>query len=55
RDKQVKWILAPSEGWNEKLSTKLLKPVDANNKPLNCNEKGVCENSDFDFVYTQHT
>ncbi|ARD40290.1 aryl-sulfate sulfotransferase [Edwardsiella ictaluri] len=55
RDKQVKWILAPSEGWNEKLSAKLLKPVDAQNKPLNCSAKGVCENSDFDFAYTQHT
>lgn len=55
RDKQVKWILAPAEGWNEQLSSKLLKPVDAKNKPLACNAKGVCDNSDFDFVYTQHT
>jgi arylsulfate sulfotransferase len=55
RDKEVKWILAPSKGWNEKLSKKLLRPVDANGKPITCNENGLCENSDFDFVYTQHT
>jgi arylsulfate sulfotransferase len=55
RDKEVKWILAPSKGWNEALSKKLLKPVDANGKPITCNENGLCENSDFDFTYTQHT
>ena len=55
RDKKVKWILAPSKGWNEKLAPKLLKPVDANGKPLKCDENGKCENTDFDFVYTQHT
>ncbi|MGI2261676.1 aryl-sulfate sulfotransferase [Shewanella sp. GXUN23E] len=54
RDKKVKWILAPSEGWNEELSKKLLKPVDSKGKPIKCTEKGVCE-GDFDFVYTQHT
>jgi len=55
RDKEVKWILAPSKGWNEKLSKKLLTPVDAKGKPIKCNENGLCENSDFDFTYTQHT
>lgn len=55
RDKQVKWILAPAEGWNEKLAPKLLKPVDANGKPLKCASNGKCENTDFDFSYTQHT
>ncbi len=55
RDKEVKWILAPSKGWNEKLSKKLLKPVDKNGKALQCNENGKCENTDFDFTYTQHT
>lgn len=55
RDKKVKWILAPSKGWNEKLAPKLLKPVDANGKALKCDENGKCENTDFDFVYTQHT
>lgn len=25
RDKQVKWILAPSKGWNKQLASKLLK------------------------------
>ncbi|MCD1124950.1 aryl-sulfate sulfotransferase [Jinshanibacter sp. LJY008] len=55
RDKEVKWILAPSKGWNEKLSKKLLKPVSDNGKPLQCDENGKCENTDFDFSYTQHT
>lgn len=55
RDKEVKWILAPAKGWNEKLAGKLLKPVSADGKPLQCNENGKCENTDFDFVYTQHT
>ncbi|GCS45746.1 arylsulfate sulfotransferase [Escherichia coli] len=55
RDKQVKWILAPSKGWEKPLASKLLKPVDANGKPITCNENGLCENSDFDFTYTEHT
>lgn len=54
RDKKVKWILAPSEGWNKELSTKLLKPVDAKGNPISCTSKGVCD-GDFDFTYTQHT
>ncbi|MGI2261363.1 aryl-sulfate sulfotransferase [Shewanella sp. GXUN23E] len=54
RDKKVKWILAPSEGWNSELSHKLLKPVDSKGKPIKCTEKGVCEGN-FDFTYTQHT
>ncbi|VCY17270.1 Arylsulfate sulfotransferase AssT [Escherichia coli] len=40
---------APSKGWEKPLASKLLKPVDANGKPITCNE-----NSDFDFTYTQH-
>ncbi len=53
RDKEVKWILAPSVGWKNGLEKKLLKPVDKNGKPIKCEENGVCE-GDFDFVYTQH-
>lgn len=53
RDKQVRWILSASEGWNEALSAKLLKPVDADGKAIKCSPKGICE-SDFDFTYTQH-
>ena len=34
RDKQVKWILAPSKGWEKPLASKLLKPVDANGGQL---------------------
>ncbi|MCR3954337.1 aryl-sulfate sulfotransferase, partial [Aeromonas hydrophila] len=41
RDKQVKWILAPSKGWEKPLASKLLKPVDANGKPITCNENGL--------------
>ncbi|CBG90297.1 aryl-sulfate sulfotransferase [Citrobacter rodentium] len=55
RDKQVKWILAPAKGWNKQLASKLLKPVDSKGNPLTCNENGKCENTDFDFSYTQHT
>ena len=55
RDKQVKWILAPREGWNKDLTDKVLQPVDAKGKPIKCTEKGVCENSEFDWSYTQHT
>lgn len=54
RDKQVKWILAPSAGWNKDLAKKLLKPVDKNGKPITCSPTGECEDSDFDFTYTQH-
>jgi arylsulfate sulfotransferase len=55
RDKQVKWILSPSKGWNERLAGKVLKPVDGKGKPLNCDENGRCESTDFDFPWTQHT
>ncbi|CAD7289048.1 aryl-sulfate sulfotransferase [Campylobacter suis] len=55
RDKQVKWILAARAGWNENLAKKLLTPVDKNGKKLDCNENGICENTDFDFTWTQHT
>lgn len=54
RDKQVKWILAPRKGWDSQLASKLLTPVDADGKPLDCDENGVCQHSDFDFGYAQH-
>lgn len=53
RDKQVKWILAPSVGWKNDLEKKLLKPVDANGKAIKCSPTGDCEGG-FDFTYTQH-
>ena len=53
RDKQVKWILAAPDGWNDKLADKVLKPVDKNGKPIKCSE-GKCE-GDFDWTWTQHT
>ncbi|GAA4880552.1 aryl-sulfate sulfotransferase [Ferrimonas pelagia] len=54
RDKDVKWIIAPREGWNNELAKKLLTPVDSKGKKIKCNDKGKCE-GDFDFTYTQHT
>lgn len=51
----MKWILAPSKGWNKQLASKLLKPVDDHGKPLTCDENGKCKDTDFDFTYTQHT
>lgn len=53
RDKEVKWILAPSTGWKNGLEKKLLKPVDKAGKAIKCSDKGECE-GDFDFTYTQH-
>lgn len=53
RDKQVKWILAPSTGWKNGLEKKLLTPVDKDGKPIKCSSMGECE-GDFDFTYTQH-
>ena len=55
RDKKVKWILSPSKGWKGELASKLLKPVDANGNNIQCSNRGLCTNSDFDFVYTPHT
>ena len=53
RDKQVKWILAAPNGWNEALRGKVLTPVDKNGKKLEC-RLGRCE-GDFDWTWTQHT
>ena len=53
RDKEVKWILAPSTGWKNGLEKKLLKPVDKNGKAIKCSPTGECEQG-FDFTYTQH-
>ncbi len=54
RDKKVKWILATPEGWSNDLQAKVLKPVDAKGKAIKC-EMGKCENSNFDWTWTQHT
>ncbi|WP_035387329.1 aryl-sulfate sulfotransferase [Ferrimonas senticii] len=55
RDKQVKWILGNSQGWQQPWASKLLTPVDAAGNKLDCNVKGECRGTDFDFSYTQHT
>lgn len=55
RDKKVKWILSPSKGWTGELADKLLTPVDGNGKSIKCSNRGLCTESDFDFVYTPHT
>lgn len=53
RDKKVKWILSSPEGWRKPWSDKLLTPVDANGKPIEC-EGSTCK-GDFDWSWTQHT
>lgn len=54
RDKKVKWILGAPDGWKDAWSKKVLTPVDKNGKKLQC-ENGKCENTDFDWTWTQHT
>ena len=54
RDKKVKWILSAPQGWNKELSQKLLTPVDAKGKKLQCSDV-ACENTDFDWTWTQHS
>lgn len=61
RDKKIKWILASPEGWSKELSAKLLKPIDANGKAIDCGPSGskcpgyVSEAGGFDYTWTQHT
>ncbi len=38
RDKRVKWILAPSEGWNKQLASKIAETGRRHGKPLTCDE-----------------
>ena len=54
RDKKVKWILGASRGWKKPWSDLLLTPVDASGKKLQCGD-AACENTDFDWTWTQHT
>lgn len=54
RDKKVKWILAAPEGWSKDMQPKVLQPIDAKGNKISC-ENGKCENSDFDWTWTQHT
>ena len=54
RDKKVKWILGAPDGWKDAWSKKVLQPVDKNGNKLKC-EQGKCENTDFDWTWTQHT
>lgn len=54
RDKKVKWILGGSKGWKPEFAEKLLTPVDVNGKPLTCGDS-ACENTEFDWTWTQHT
>lgn len=54
RDKKVKWILGAPDGWKGDWAKKVLQPVDKNGKKIQC-EAGKCENTDFDWTWTQHT
>ena len=61
RDKKVKWILASPEGWSGELAKKVLKPINANGKVIDCGLSGskcpgyVSEAGGFDYTWTQHT
>ena len=54
RDKKVRWILAAPEGWTKEMQAKVLQPVDAKGTKIKC-ENGKCENTNFDWSWTQHT
>lgn len=54
RDKKVKWILGAPDGWKPEFAKLTLTPVDAKGNPLKC-KGGACENTDFDWTWTQHT
>ena len=53
RDKKVKWIMGPPEGWKKTFADKVLKPVDSKGNPIKC-EGSKCEGG-FDWTWTQHT
>ncbi len=57
RDKKVKWILASPVGWSKEMAAKVLTPVDAKGAKLDCTANGgsACNNTDFDWSWTQHT
>ncbi|WOT04848.1 aryl-sulfate sulfotransferase [Shewanella youngdeokensis] len=52
RDDQVKWILSSPEGWEGKLREKVLIPVNAKGKPIEC-KYNRCEDN-FDYTWAQH-
>lgn len=55
RDKKVKWIIGSHEDWKDAFKSKLLTPVDAEGKPIACDENtNHCEKN-FDWTWTQHT
>ena len=54
RDKKVKWILGGSRGWKKPWSDLLLTPVDSKGEKLACGDAS-CENTNFDWTWTQHT
>jgi arylsulfate sulfotransferase len=54
RDKKVKWILGAPDGWKGEHAKAILTPVDKDGKALKCSH-GMCENTDFDWTWTQHT
>ncbi|MDR2790537.1 MAG: aryl-sulfate sulfotransferase [Campylobacteraceae bacterium] len=61
RDKKVKWILSSPEGWSGELAKKVLTPVDAKGKKIDCGESGskcpgyLNKEGGFDWSWTQHT
>lgn len=55
RDKKVKWIVGSHEGWKGDFAKKLLKPVDASGKSIECDGNYNTCKKDFDWTWTQHT
>jgi arylsulfate sulfotransferase len=61
RDKKVKWILSSPEGWSGELAKKVLTPIDAKGKTIDCGASGskcpgyMNDKGGFDWSWTQHT
>jgi len=61
RDKKVKWILGSPEGWTDELAKKVLTPIDAKGKKIDCGLTGskcpgyLNPEGGFDWTWTQHT
>lgn len=61
RDKKVKWILSSKEGWTGELAKKVLTPIDAKGKQIDCGSTGskcpgyLNDEGGFDWTWTQHT
>ncbi|MDR3346284.1 MAG: aryl-sulfate sulfotransferase [Campylobacteraceae bacterium] len=61
RDKKVKWILSSPQDWSGEFAAKVLTPIDAQGKKIDCGESGsrcpgyLNSEGGFDWSWTQHT